>query len=93
MRFEIADFSTALFDAGAADFNPLHVCGVGIAVETIRGRINLMALGHETGIAAALAAKKNIAPRNLDVKEFQRILLKEGFYLGDKARLKELGIA
>jgi hypothetical protein len=49
--------------------------------------------GEEAGIAASIAIKNNIAPRNLNVKDLQRTLLKKGFYLGDKARLKELELA
>jgi len=49
-------------------------------------------MGQAGGTAAALSAKKDISPKELDVKELQSVLLDAGFYLGDKARLKELGL-
>jgi hypothetical protein len=58
-----------------------------------RARPNLMLLGQATGTAAALAAEQSASPRHVDVKALQRKLLGEGFYLGDEARLKELGLA
>ena len=36
-----------------------------------------MAVGHASGCAAALAAKKGVAPRQLDVKELQKLLLSQ----------------
>ena len=42
------------------------------------------ALGHAAGTAAGLAVKACIQPRNLDVSDLQKQLLKEGAYLGDK---------
>jgi len=33
-----------------------------------------MAVGHASGCAAALAAKKGVPPRKLDVKELQKLL-------------------
>mgnify|MGYP000946473106 CR=1 FL=1 len=39
---------------------------------------NMMALGQAAGVAAALAAAQGIAPRNLDVREVQRILRERG---------------
>ncbi|HBC89402.1 MAG TPA: pyridine nucleotide-disulfide oxidoreductase, partial [Lentisphaeria bacterium] len=35
-------------------------------------------IGHGTGVAAALAAKKNIQPRKVDAREVQEILKKQG---------------
>jgi len=58
----------------------------------VRARVHLYALGYETGIAAALAVRNNVTPRNINIRELQKILLKEGFYLGDKTRIKELGL-
>ena len=59
----------------------------------MRARPSIMALGEATGIAAALAARNGGSTRNLDVKALQRALLRQGMYLGDKARLEELGLA
>jgi hypothetical protein len=49
-------------------------------------------MGEAAGTAAALAVKDGVSPRQLDVKKLQRKLLEAGFYLGDEARLKELGL-
>ncbi len=35
-------------------------------------------IGHGTGVAAAIAARKNVQPRKVDVKEVQEILRKQG---------------
>lgn len=43
-------------------------------------------------MVAALAARDGVAPRNIDVRALQRALLADGFYLGDSARLEELGL-
>ena len=59
----------------------------------IRARPNLMVLGQATGTAAALAVQEHVIPRNVEVKALQRSLLKEGFYLGDETRLRELGLS
>ena len=58
----------------------------------MRARSSMMALGHAAGVAAALAVRRGVAPRRLDVRELQRELLREGFYLGDEGRLRELGL-
>ncbi|MBC8235360.1 FAD-dependent oxidoreductase [bacterium] len=50
-------------------------------------------MGQAAGIAAALCVKNNVAPRNLNAKELQRILVQYGCPLGDEARLKELGLS
>jgi hypothetical protein len=57
-----------------------------------RARGNMMALGQATGMAAALAVNDGVMPRALDIRKLQRALLKENFYLGDAARLAELGL-
>ena len=59
---------------------------------SVRARGTMMALGLAAGIAAALSAKADLAPRELDVKTLQHTLLSEGCYLGDDARLTELGL-
>jgi len=58
-----------------------------------RSRTQMMRFGQAAGVAAALSARQGAPPRGLDVKELQRRLLAEGFYLGDEARLNELGLA
>jgi len=52
-----------------------------------------MHMGQAGGVAAALAARASIGPRRLPIRELQRALLREGFYLGDQGRLRELGLA
>jgi len=39
---------------------------------------NCMATGHATGVAAALAAKKKITPREINVRELQEVLRADG---------------
>ena len=58
-----------------------------------RVRSNMLAFGEATGLAAAMAAKDGVEPRDLDVKKLQRRLLKEGYYLGSPSRLRRLKLA
>jgi hypothetical protein len=58
----------------------------------LRNREGVMYMGQAGGTAAAMAARSAIEPRAIDVKQLQRKLLKAGFYLGDGARLAELGL-
>lgn len=58
----------------------------------MRARPSMMTLGQATGVAAALAAKSGVTPKKIDIKTLQKILVRQGLYLGDEARLKELGI-
>ncbi|MAG34878.1 MAG: hypothetical protein CL878_01290 [Dehalococcoidia bacterium] len=58
----------------------------------MRCRPSMMALGEVTGIAAALAVQTGTTPRTLEVPTLQRELLRQGAYLGDEARLAELGL-
>ena len=58
-----------------------------------RGRRQMMYFGQAAGIAAALACRDGVTPRDLDVKKLQTALLAEGFFLGDEERLAELGLA
>jgi hypothetical protein len=58
----------------------------------MRARPSIMALGEAAGTAAALAVRDGVTPRTLDVRRLQRALLDQGFYLGDEARLRELGL-
>ena len=52
----------------------------------------MILLGQAAGVAAALAAGKGVAPKELDVRELQKALLCEGLFLGDEQRLKALGL-
>ncbi len=45
--------------------------------QSARSMAPAMAVGHASGCAAALAAKGNIAPRQLDVKTLQKLLLSQ----------------
>jgi len=45
--------------------------------QSARSMAPAMAIGHASGCAAALAAKGNISPRNLDVKALQKLLLSQ----------------
>jgi hypothetical protein len=80
------------------DVEALLVTGRGAAYlrrghdPSTRARHNMMALGQATGIAAALAVAESVSPRALNVKKLQRALLDEGFYLGDRSRITELGL-
>jgi hypothetical protein len=58
-----------------------------------RGMSGCMVYGQATGAAAALASAKGVAAEDLPVRELQKELLRQGVRLGDKARLKELGLA
>ncbi len=64
----------------------------GIPDTLLRNRMAVKHMGQAGGTAAAIAARKGISPRELDVRELQRALLDAGFYLGPPARLKELGL-
>jgi len=52
----------------------------------------MVLMGQAAGIAAALCVKNGIEPRNLEVKQLQRILVQSGCPLGDEERLMELGL-
>jgi hypothetical protein len=47
------------------------------AFQSARSMAPAMAIGHASGCAAALAAKNGIAPRKLNVKELQKLLLSQ----------------
>jgi len=49
-------------------------------------------MGQAGGTAAALCAQRGVEPRDLNVRELQKRLLAEGFYLGDEKRLTQLGL-
>jgi len=58
-----------------------------------RNRIAVQHMGQAAGMAAAMAAKAGVQPRQLDVEALRRRLLERGCYLGDAERLKQLGLA
>jgi hypothetical protein len=58
----------------------------------MRVRVSVMALGQAAGIAAALCVKEETKPIEIDIKNLQKKLIEQGFYLGDSNRLAELGI-
>jgi len=58
-----------------------------------RPRCSMMMLGEAAGRAAALAVAAAVQPRHLDIKQLQRTLLSEGFFLAEPERLAELGLA
>jgi len=64
----------------------------GIPDTLLRNRMAVMHMGQVGGTAAALAVKTGVSPRDLDVKELQRLLVDAGFYLGNLKRLRELKI-
>jgi hypothetical protein len=45
--------------------------------QSARSMAPAMAVGHASGCAAALAAQGNVAPRRLDVKTLQKLLLSQ----------------
>jgi ribulose 1,5-bisphosphate synthetase/thiazole synthase len=53
---------------------------------------SVICLGQAGGTAAAMCAAQDIQPRDLDVRQLQQRLLRQGFYLGDDKRLEELGL-
>ena len=59
----------------------------------LRGRFAVLHMGQVGGAAAALSAKNDVTPRKLEVKQLQKYLLDEGYFLGSRKRLEELGLA
>jgi hypothetical protein len=55
-----------------------------------RARRSMYLLGYATGLAAARAVRDGVEPRDIDVKAFQRLLIREGYWLGPPSRLKRL---
>ncbi|MEW6753517.1 MAG: FAD-dependent oxidoreductase [Candidatus Latescibacterota bacterium] len=58
----------------------------------LRNRMAVKVMGQAGGTAAALCAAQGVMPRELDVRQLQIRLLDQGFYLGDRHRLRELGL-
>ena len=65
----------------------------GIPDTLLRNRMAVLHMGEAGGTAAALAVADKVQPRDLDVKKLQDQLLEAGFFLGDRARLRQLGLA
>ena len=58
----------------------------------LRNRTAIQAMGQAVGTAAAIAARNSVQPRHIDVRELQKALLADGFFLGDDQRLQQLGL-
>jgi len=67
-------------------------CASGIPDTLLRNRLAAKYMGQVGGMAAAMAAREGVSPKRIDVKKLQRALLDAGFHLGDRHRLKELGL-
>jgi len=60
---------------------------------TNRSRWKMLIMGQACGVGATLAARTDVTPRQVNVKELQKILYhKYHSPLGDGARLRQLGI-
>jgi hypothetical protein len=58
----------------------------------MRAKCSMMLMGHVAGAAAALAAAGETTPKQLSRDQLQRTLVEDGFFLGNDARLEELGL-
>ncbi len=58
----------------------------------IRGMSGCMVIGQATGIAAGLGAASGTPAADVPMREVQKELLRQGQYLGNDERLKELGV-
>lgn len=67
-------------------------CASGIPDTLLRNRMAVKVMGQACGTAAALAVRRGCSPRELDIKELQHTLLDAGFCLGDRRRLRDLGL-
>jgi len=52
-----------------------------------------MVCGQATGVAAALAACRNVETAAVPIRDIQRGLLEQDAYLGTPERLKQLGLS
>ncbi|GEM_PF-914257 len=57
-----------------------------------RNRWAVMIMGGIAGKVAAMSATAGCTPKQLPIRDVQRQLVADGYYLGDDARLAELGI-
>jgi hypothetical protein len=64
----------------------------GIPDTLLRNRMAVLHMGQAGGGAAALCVKHDCTPRALDVRLLQDYLLDEGFLLGSRERIKEMGL-
>lgn len=70
------------------------LCGSGRSVcqdeFILRNMPKCMILGQAAGVAAAIAARNGVAAGDVNIREVQRELIRQGVDLGDSKRLKEL---
>jgi len=59
----------------------------------VRGMAYCMAIGQATGAAAALASRSGLSAGDVPIRDLQRELLRQGVWLGDRERLRQLGLA
>ncbi|MAG37502.1 MAG: hypothetical protein CL878_14800 [Dehalococcoidia bacterium] len=59
----------------------------------LRVRYCVQLMGQAAGVAAALAVRDGVEPRQINVQELQQVLHRLGSELGPEARLRELGIS
>ena len=66
----------------ADSFAPIREggCASGIPDTLLRNRMAVKVMGEVCGIAAALSAARDIAPKQLERRELQEALLDSGFY-------------
>lgn len=57
-----------------------------------RQRYSAQQMGQVAGTAAALSARRNVAPRDLDIRLLQRTLLEAGAFVAPRKRLEALGL-
>ena len=67
-------------------------CASGIPDTLLRHRMAVMHMGQAVGTAAALCVASAAQPRDLDIKSLQGHLLDAGFDLGNRSRVRELGL-
>jgi len=76
--------------------NLLVASGKGVSTSPmgiIRGMSCCMVLGQGAGVAAATAVNNRTTVRNVNIKQVQQRLIAQDVYLGENARLRQLGLA
>jgi len=96
------EFDRSGFDYPYRQFLPKKVRGLLMAGRSglshpnhNRTRYKVMLMGQVAGLAAALAARDNVSPKKIDVKELQRLLVHK-YHIPmeeDPERLRDLGLA